>query len=168
MCIKIKAPRLYCSWDLYWCPWHVLSLKGMLRSVLQPESTSMSVSHAATRDLNDMGSQCCCLRPCWDWECQQWPWTWEIWPWGYWTWCCMCRRAGPDGMSMGELPGWLTQLLPRPRNRALSCLTLTSTACVICWSVWKGWYSISKVTVSPWHRVTTGHPRGILVSIQYW
>lgn len=53
------------------------------------------------------------------------------------------RRAGPGGLSTGQLESWPTQLLPRPRSWTLSCPTPTSTLSV------RGWRT--------WHRATTGY-----------
>lgn len=73
-----------------------------------------------------------------------------------WSWWLSSRRAG----------GWPTQLLPRPRYRALCWPTPTSTSSINCWRSWKDGSYRSKAAGSPWHRATTGYPWEVLVRVQ--
>jgi hypothetical protein len=59
------------------------------------------------------------------------------------------RRAGPDGVGLGELSGWPTLIPPRPRSRALKCPTLTSTPHMNCRSMGRGQSYRSKVSRLP-------------------
>jgi hypothetical protein len=64
------------------------------------------------------------------------------------------------GVSGGELVGWPAQVLLRPTSRALNCPIPTSTPPMNCWNTWKSWSYRTKAAGSPWHRATTGYPRG--------
>jgi hypothetical protein len=84
-----------------------------------------------------------------------------------------CSIGWASWGSAGELAlvtpvHWSTQLPPRPRSRALSWPTQTSTPSMNCWSTWRCQSCRSETPGSSWHRATIGYPRGVPVRSQYW
>jgi hypothetical protein len=77
-------------------------------------------------------------------------------------------RTGPGGKGAEELVGSLTQLLPRPRSRALSWTTTTSTPSMSCKSAWRDRSWRTKAAGPPWFREAAGYPRRVSVKVQYW
>jgi hypothetical protein len=66
------------------------------------------------------------------------------------------QRAGSGGTGTWELADWPTQLLPKPRSRALSWPTSISISSMNLWCEWKCWSYSSKTTGFLWHRTTIG------------
>jgi hypothetical protein len=135
--------------------WHpVLPPRAMsgFMALLQSGSVLMSMAHVIIKGHADVPCLGCHLKPCW---CPRALLSWsypssrqykrsghggvdvgDLIP--YLTSCYtqeswlfpspgQHRRTSPGDMGAGELVGWPSQLPPKPRSRALSCLTPIST-----------------------------------------